>query len=183
MPDKRKAALERAARSVRRAAYCPPPMHPMRQLRRIRAYIDGFDVLFGLFPGLTGYAAFVSWARVIVRALRGEAVIEDRRTTYATAAFIAARAISSGTHVRQSVALHESIRELRELLGEAAADAEAREKRLAETLEAAALDAEARERRAADRDKRLYKVNVAMASLAGFTLLAAIVTLVVAIVQ
>jgi len=154
-----------------------------RQLKRLGSYIDGFDVLFGLFPGLTGYAAFVSWARVIVRALRGEPVVEDRRTIYATAAFIAARAISSGAHVRQSVALRDSVVELRGLLGDAAADAEEREKRLSETLAIAAADAETREKRAADRDKRLYKVNIAMATLAGLTLLAAIVTLVVAVVR
>jgi hypothetical protein len=31
-------------------------------VKRLKAYIDPIDMVFGLLPGVTGYAAFVSWA-------------------------------------------------------------------------------------------------------------------------
>jgi hypothetical protein len=146
--------------------------------------IDVFDLVFGFGPWMAAYAAFVTWLNLIVRAVRGEDVEQDRRTTYATAAFIGARAIYSATHTRETVGLHNSVVELRELQREAAKDAEARDKRMRELLQQAAADAEARETRgAADRERNLYKINVAMAVLAGLTLAAAIVTLVVTIVK
>ena len=144
-------------------------MAPIRRLsqliRELRSSIDAFDVLFGLFPWMAAYIAFVTWASKIVNAIRGEEVIDDWRTTFATVAFIAARSIGSAAEVRGNVALHESVVEMRELLREAAADAEARD------------------RRAAEREAKLFSVTVKMAWVAGFTLLAAIVTLVVTIVK
>lgn len=137
----------------------------VRLIRELRTSVDAFDVLFGLFPWMAAYMAFVMWANKIVNAIRGEEVTDDWRTTSATVAFIAARSIASATEVRESVALRESVVEMRQLLREAAADAEARD------------------RRAADREDKLFSVTVKMAWVAGFTLLAAIVTLVVTIVK
>jgi hypothetical protein len=158
-------------------------MAAVRLVRRLFGNIDVFDLVFGFGPWLAAYAAFVSWLNLIVRAVRGEDVRQDRRTTYATAAFIGARAIYSATHTRETVGLHNSVVELRQLQREAAKDAEARDRRMRELLQQAAADAEAREKRAADRERNLYKINVAMAVLAGLTLAAAIVTLVVTIVK
>jgi hypothetical protein len=137
-------------------------VHPIRWLK---SNVDAFDVWFGLLPWLTGFAMAVSWAKLIVRALRGEAVKEDWRVTYSTAAFIAVRAMADASGPRESAALRDSVTEMRGLLRDAAQDAEERDKR------------------AATRDRRLYRTTVAMAVLAGFTLLAAIGSVIVAFIH
>jgi hypothetical protein len=137
----------------------------VRLIRRWRSSFDGFDFFFGLVPWMAAYAAFVSWATVIVRAIRGEAVTEDWRAVVSTAAYIGARAMADATEVRESFALRGSVAELRELLRDAA------------------RDAEERDRRAAQRERRVYRITVAMAVLAGFTLLAAIGSVIVAFVH
>ena len=134
-----------------------------RLLRKLGSVVDAYDA-FSMFLWMTGFSAFVSWAQMIVRAIRGEAVQQDWRTTYSAAAFIAALVVGSASKARGGAALGESLVEMRKLLREGAKDAEARDKR------------------ATVMQKQLYRVNVAMASLAGLTLLAAIVTLVVTIV-
>ena len=154
-----------------------------RFLQERGLYLDAYDVLFGLVPGLAGYAAFVAWADVIVRALRGEDTSENWRTFVGSAGYIGSRAMISSANARSNVALHDSVTEMRQLLREAAKDAEERDSRLRDLLREVAADAQAREQHAAQRDQRLYRVTFAMAVLAGLTLLSAIVTLVVTIVS
>lgn len=132
---------------------------------RPRTYVDSFDVFFGYIPWFAGYLAFVVWARLIVRALRGEKAVQDWTTDIATAFFIGVGAVVSAARVRTAVSLHTSVTETRELLKDAAADA-------------------ARQDQAgAKRDDRVYRVTVTMAWVAGLTLAAAIVTLTVTIVN
>jgi hypothetical protein len=131
-----------------------------RHIDRARASIDGFDVVFGLLPGLTGYAAVTVWTQMLIRGVRGEQDEADEwRLIAASAAYIATRSLASASRVRGDVSMHASVAEMRELLREAARDAEQRDGR------AAAMEA------------RLYRINVRMAWVAGLTLAAAIVTL------
>jgi hypothetical protein len=132
-----------------------------RFIHRLRASVDSFDVVFGLLPGLTGYAAAAAWTRVLIRGIRGEDVAtgDEWRLTMASAAHIASRALVSASRVRGDVSMHGSVVEMRALLREAAEEAEERDQR------------------AAAREKQLYRVNVKMAWVAGLTLTAAIVTL------
>lgn len=136
----------------------------MTRVQRLKNYIDPVDVLFGIFPAAASYAAFVSWASLIVRAIRGEEVEEDWRVFVSTAAAMSAFALVSGTRVREAAALRTTAVEVRELMREAADDAQRRDRRVAEQQ---------------DRLSRLTKWLVALAAL---TLASAVVTLVVAIV-
>lgn len=132
--------------------------------RTLRSLVDGFDVVFGLLPWLAGYGTFVIWARVIVGAIRGEEVSHSWSTDAITALFIAAGSLASAARVRAGVALHDSVAELREAAQEASEEAERRDAR------------------AAARDAQLYRVTVKMAWVAGLTLAAAILTLIVTLV-
>jgi len=133
-------------------------------VKRLKAYIDPIDMVFGLLPGVTGYAAFVSWASLIVRGIRGEEAKEDWRTFVSSVAFISARALVSGTQVREAVALRSAAVEMRELTREAAEEAQRREQR------------------AAEQQERLTRLTKWLVGLAAVTLIAAIVTLAVSIV-
>lgn len=152
-----------------------PRVARQRFAQEVGLRFDGVDWLFGLIPGLFGYAAFVAWADVIVRALRGEDVSENWKTLVGSASYVGSRAMVSSTNVRASFALNEAVSETRQLLREAADEAEARDERMREFLRQAAADADARDRRAAEREDKLYRV-------AALTLMAAIVTLVVTII-
>lgn len=77
-----------------------PAMAEKRFLPRLTENVDAVDVWFGFVPGLIRYAAFVSWADVIVRAIRGEAARENWRTRFATGALTAIGTITSGARVR-----------------------------------------------------------------------------------
>jgi hypothetical protein len=135
-----------------------------RFLQRLRSSIDSFDIVFGLLPGVTGYAVAASWTTALLRGIRGEhRAADERRLMIASAAHIASRAVASATQVRGDVSMERSVTEMRALLHDAA------------------REAEERDRRAAERDERAHGINVAMAWVAGLTLAAAIVTLVVTI--
>ena len=136
----------------------------MTLVQRFKAYLDPIEMFFGLMPMMTGYAAFVSWASLIVRGVRGEEAKEDWRVFVSTGAFIAARSLVSGTHVRETVALRSAAVEMRELARDAAEEAERRDQRAGE-----------------DQD-RLTRLTKRLVTLAALTLAAAIVTLVVSIV-
>lgn len=129
-----------------------------------KAHFDLTDVLFGLLPMATGYAAFVSWAGLIVRGIRGEEVKEDWRVFISTGAFMASRALVSGTHARETAALRGAAVEMRALLREAAEDAQRRDQR------------------AAEQQHRLTRLTKWLIALASLTLASAIVTLVVSII-
>lgn len=159
-------------------------MASLRVVRRLASWVgvDIFDA-FGLALWMAGYSAFVSWLDLIVRAVRGESVEQDRKATYATAAFIGARVVYSATHTRETVGLHNSVVELRGLLSDAADDAHARDDRMRDLLRQVAADAEARDQRADEREERLYKLTRLMAVVTVGTLLTATVTLVITIVN
>jgi hypothetical protein len=131
---------------------------------RLKTYIDSTDVVFGLLPAAAGYAAFVSWASLIVRAIRGEDVKEDWRVWASTAALMASFVLISGTRVRETAALRSAAVEMRELVG------------------VYAKDAETRDRRAAEQQNRIAALTKALVALAALTLASAVVTLVVALV-
>jgi|HubBroStandDraft_6_1064221.scaffolds.fasta_scaffold05284_9 hypothetical protein len=136
----------------------------MTRVRRLKSYIDSTDLLFGIFPAAAIYAAFVTWAPLIVRANRGEEVKEDWRLFASTAAAMSAFTLISGTRVREARAVRGAAIEVREL------------------VRVATEDAERRDRRAAEQQDRLAWLTRWLVALAALTLAAAVVTLVVAII-
>ncbi len=141
-----------------------------RIIERLKMYLDPIDLWFGLLPNMTGYAAFVSWGSLIVRAIRGEEAKENWRTFVSAGAFIAARTLVSGTHVRETAALRSAAVEMRELVREATEEAQQRNQR-----------ADEQDRRDSERQDRLYRLTKWLVALAALTLASAIVTLVVSI--
>jgi hypothetical protein len=131
----------------------------MTFIRRLKTSIDAIDVYYGLVPAAAAYAAFVSWASVIVRAIKGEEVEPGWRAYVSTGALMAAFTLVSGTRVRENAALRAAAVEMRRVLQEAAEDAKLREER------------------AAERDRRLTRLTKWLVALAGLTLAAAVVTL------
>jgi hypothetical protein len=131
---------------------------------RLKAYIDSTDLLFGIFPAAASYAAFVSWASLIVRAIRGDDIKEDWRLWTSTAAAMSAFVLISGTRVREARAMRTAAVEVRGL------------------VRVAAEDAERRDRNAAAQQDRLTHLTKWLVAFAALTLSAAIVTLAVLIV-
>jgi hypothetical protein len=107
-------------------------MSRARIVQRLKPDIDPIDMWFGLLPNLAGYAAFVTWADFIVRAIRGERPKEGWRLFASTGAFIAIRTLLSGTHVREAAALRGAAVEMRGLVHDAAEAARLREQRAEE---------------------------------------------------
>jgi len=126
---------------------------------------DSTEVYFGLLPASAFYAAFVTWASLIVRAIRGEDVEPDWRVYVSTAAAMATFTIVSATRVREIAALRGAAVEMRRVVREAAEDAQRRDQR------------------AAERDRRLNRLTTRLVTLAALTLVAAVVTLAVSIVR
>lgn len=143
-----------------------------RFLQRLTENIDAVDVWFGLVPGLIRYAAFVSWADVIVRAIRGEEARENWKTRSATGALIGIWTLTSGARVREMASLRSAAVEMRGLAHDATAQAELRDQRVAE-----------RNRLASQQQTRMLLLTRWLVALAGLTLAAAIVTLVIAMVR
>jgi hypothetical protein len=133
-------------------------------IRWLRKNIDAVEVFYGLLPEAAGYMAFVSWASLIVRAIRGEDAKEDWRTFVSSGAFISTRSLVRSGRVRQAEALRDTAAEVRELVREAAEDAKQRDQR------------------AVEQQSRLTTLTKWLVALAGVTLAAAIVTLAVTIV-
>ncbi|HET9154262.1 MAG TPA: hypothetical protein VFN85_09130 [Solirubrobacterales bacterium] len=142
-----------------------------RFLRGLKANMDAVDVVFVLF-GSVGYAAFVSWANVIVRAIRGEEVKESWRTVASSGVLVGVWALMSGARVREMAALRGAAVEMRGLVHDAAAQSEVRDRRAAE-----------RDDSASQQQERMLLLTRWLVALAGLTLAAAIVTLVVALAQ
>jgi hypothetical protein len=133
--------------------------------RLLRAMPDSIDAYFGLIPASAYCAAFMTWASVIVRAIRGEDVEPDWRVYASPAAAMTAYTVVSATHVRETVALRGAAVEMHAVVREAA------------------KDAKAREAAAAERDGRLTALTKLLVLLAALTLAAAVVTLVVTMVD
>jgi hypothetical protein len=102
-----------------------------RLLRRLKANVDPVDVWFGL-GGLARYAAFVSWAKVIVRAIRGEEAKENWRTVTSTGVLIGIWTLTSGARVREMASLRGAAVEMRGLVHDASAQSELRNQQAAE---------------------------------------------------
>jgi hypothetical protein len=141
-------------------------------LRRLTGNIDAVDVTFGLLPGVVGYAAFVSWAEVIVRAIRGEEAKGNWKTLTSTGLLISVWTLTSGTRVREMALLRGSAVEMRGLVNDAAAQSELRDQRAAE-----------RERQASRQEANMLSLTRLLVTLAGLTLATAIVTLAVALAR
>ncbi len=133
-------------------------------VRRLKASVDAIDVFYGLVPAGAAYAAFVTWASVIVRAIRGEEVEPGWRLSASTAVLMASFTLLSGTRVRENAALRGAAVEMRAVVHEAAQEAKLREER------------------AADRDRHLTTLTKWLVLLAALTLGAAVVTLVVSVI-
>jgi len=135
------------------------------------ANVDSVDVWF-LTVALARYAAFVAWADVIVRAIRGEDSKENWKTLTSSAALIGFSALTSAAEVREFASLRGATVEMRSLVGDAAAQAELRDQR-----------ADERDGRAAEQQERMLRLNKRAIVLAAVTLAAAIVTLAVTIAR
>jgi hypothetical protein len=142
--------------------------NPVMRLLRA-ANIDSVDVWF-LSIALARYAAFVAWADVIVRAIRGEESKENWKTLTSSTALIGFSALTSAAEVREFAALRGAATEMRTLIDVAAAQAEQRDQRAAE-----------RDRRAAEQQERMLLINKLLVILAALTLATALVTLAVTI--
>lgn len=90
---------------------------------------------FGLLSAVGAYAAFLSWAPLIVRAIRGEPVREDWRLLTGIAAAMASYAVKSGAQIRQAEALRQAVIGPREVQRDAAEDSKRRDERAAKLQE------------------------------------------------
>jgi hypothetical protein len=135
----------------------------MTRIQRLKTNVDSLDVFLLLVAG-AGYATFVSWASLIVRAIRGEDVKEDWRVFVSSATAMSAFALVSGTRIRETAALRAAAVETRELVREAAEDAQRRD------------------RRAREQQDRLTRLTKWLVLLAAVTLTAAIMTLIASII-
>lgn len=140
-------------------------------LKWLRANITSVEMWL-LALALSGFAASLSWANEIVRAIRGEEAKEDWRTDFSIATFITFWTITTGARVRETASLRAATVEMRGLVGDAATQAELRDQR-----------ADERDRRAAEQQERMLLVNKLLLILAALTLSAAIVTLAVTIAR
>lgn len=136
---------------------------------RKQANVDLVDVWFGLVPAFARYATFVSWANVIVRAIRGEEAKEDWKTTVSTGILIGVWTLTSSAKVREMASVREAAVEMRGLMDDANVQFELRDRRAAE-----------RDERASKQEARMLSLTRWLVALAVLTLAAAIVTLVVA---
>jgi hypothetical protein len=144
-----------------------------RFLRLLKATgIDAVDIWFGIVPGIVRYAAFVSWAEVIVRAIRGEESKGNWKTFTSTGVLIAVWTVTSGSRVREMASLRGAAVEMRGLVHEANVQAELRDRQAA-----------GRDHRSSLQEARMLSLTKWLVALAGLTLAAAIVTLVVAMAR
>jgi hypothetical protein len=148
------------------------PTTPEKRFRlRLPAYLDGIDLLF-FFAGLARYATFVSWANVIVRAIRGEEAKENCRTLASTGLFLGTWVLTSSAKVREMASLRGAAVEMRGLVHEATLQSELRDRQASE-----------RDQRASRQEARMLSLTKWLLFLAGLTLVAAIATLVMAIAK
>jgi hypothetical protein len=134
--------------------------------------VDSVDVWFGFVPAFARYTAFISWANVIVRAIRGEEAKEDWKTFASTGFLIGVWTLTTGAKFREMASLRGAAVEMRGLMDEANAQFELRDRQAAE-----------RYKRASKQEARMLSLTRWLVALAVLTLAAAIVTLAVAIAQ
>ena len=134
---------------------------------RLKASIDPVEAIFGTLPAITGLLAFSSWSSVIVRKLRGEEVKlgQELGSAVILTLFVFVRSVMSREYAHGAVALQHTVVDMHEVAHEAAEDAKQRDAR------------------AAEQTLRLTRLTKMLVWLAGLTLTAAVVTLVVAIIS
>lgn len=128
--------------------------------------------MFWLRARLARYAAFISWANVIVRAIRGEEAREDWKTFASTGFLIGVWTLTTGAKVREMATLRGAAVEMRGLMDEANLQFGLRDRQAAE-----------RYKRASMQEARMLSLTKWLVALAVLTLAAAIITLVVAVAQ
>jgi hypothetical protein len=144
-------------------------MAQSRIWRWLKTHVDAVDI-FTFSLACARYAAFVAWADVIVRAIRGEEAEENWKTFSSSVMLIGLSALQSGAEIREFASLRGAAVEMRHLVDDAATEADLRDQRAAE-----------RDRRAAQQQASMLLLNKRMVVLAALTLIAAIVTLAVAL--
>lgn len=142
-----------------------------RTLKSLKANLDAVDILF-LLRGVIGYAAFVSWAEVIVRAIRGEASKENWKTFASSGLLLGFWTLTSGARVREMASLRGAAVELRGLARDAAEQSELREKQAAERDDAASRQ-----------QRVMLSLTKWLVALAVLTLAVAVTAIVVAIAE
>lgn len=86
---------------------------------RQKVNVDSVDVWFGFVPAFARYTAFISWANVIVRAIRGEEAKEDWKTFASTGFLIGVWTLTTGAKFREMASLRGAAVEMRGLMDEA----------------------------------------------------------------
>lgn len=142
-----------------------------RQLGWLKANVDGVDALT-LSLAVARYAAFVAWAEVIVRAIRGEDSKENWKTFSSSVVLIGLSALQAGAEIREFASLRGATVEMRSLVHDAAEQAALREQRAAK-----------RDRQSAKQQSTTLMINKGMIVLAGLTLTVAIVTLAITLAR
>lgn len=132
--------------------------------RRLREHFDAVDV-WTMALTAARYAAFVSWADVIVRAIRGEEAKENWKTSSSTAALMALSALQSASEIREFASLRGAAVEMRQLVDDATTQAELRDRR-----------ADERERHGLKQQELMLRLTKWLVAFALLTLAAAIVT-------
>lgn len=144
-------------------------MTPNGTMRWLKAHFDGVDI-WTMSLTAARYAAFVAWADVIVRAIRGEDSKENWKTFSSTTVLMGLSALQSGSEIRQLASLRDAAVEMRHLVDDATKQAELRDQQAAE-----------RNRQSEAQQTRLLRLTKWLVALAALTLAAAIVTLAVTI--
>ncbi len=135
------------------------------EFRAVLATFDGFDAIFGLFLWFSTFLALVSWASMIVRALRGENVKQGCKEDITAALAIAAWSMASASHFRAAAISTESVAEMRSTVYK---------------MNVAFIE---RDERATKRDDRIARLTRAMLWIAGVTLAVSIIALVGSLVR
>jgi hypothetical protein len=134
--------------------------------RWIKSNVDAREVWF-FSLAIVRYAAFVAWAEVIVRAVRGEDAEDNWKTLTSSAALITFSTLTSAAEGREFAAIRGSTVEMRQLVDDAGARAGVRDQLATE-----------RDRRAAEQQERMLRFTKWLVGFAVLTLAAAIATLV-----
>jgi hypothetical protein len=129
--------------------------------------IDPVELISGTLPAVSGILAFTGWSSVLVRKIRGEDVAsrEEWGLGLISALFVFIRSVVSREYARGAIDLRRTVVEMHAVAREAAEDAEQRDQR------------------AARQQDRLSRLTERLVLLAGLTLAAAIVALVVTLVN
>lgn len=160
------------SRPIRAGSYRAASVTGRNKITRwLKANVEPLEVWFFSLT-IVRYAAFVAWADMIVRAVRGEEAKENWKTLTSTAGLITFSTLTSAAEAKELAALRGAAVEMRRLVDDAADQAELRDQRAAE-----------RDRRAAEQQERILLLNKRAVALAALSLVVAIVASVVAVAR